>query len=453
MGLEKMRRRLPVVDALPPSKTRKILPLAAGEMHRPRLAVWEFTLACDQRCRHCGPRSTVRRPDELTTEESLALVAELAAAGVGEVVLIGGEAYLRDDFILVCRAIREAGMACAITTGGYNLSEARVAAMAEAGVQSVSVSIDGLEASHDYVRNRPQSWRRAFAALARVRAAGMRATCNTQINQRSRGELAALADLLGEAGIAAWQLQITVAHGNAADNPDLLIQPYMMPELFAELERALERCDALGIEIFPANNLGYFGPLEHRLRARIGGYFRGCTAGTGTVGIESDGAIKSCPTLGGPTNTGGNWRDHGFEAIWSRAPEVRYNGGRTLDDLWGYCRECYYAETCMAGCTAASEPLLGRPGNNPFCFHRATELAKQGLRERIEQVAPSGGQGFDNGLFRVIREAIDPQRRASEGAVSTDEPRVSRLVEPTGPGSPVDVAAFTAAQRQAQGGG
>jgi radical SAM protein with 4Fe4S-binding SPASM domain len=40
----------------------------------------------------------------------------------------------------------------------------------------------------------------------------------------------------------------------------------------------------------------------------------------------------------------------------------------TVDDLWGYCRECYYAELCMAGCTAVAEPVMGRPGNKPFAI-------------------------------------------------------------------------------------
>ncbi|PCC75853.1 hypothetical protein [Nannocystis exedens] len=54
--------------------------------------------------------------------------------------------------------------------------------------------------------------------------------------------------------------------------------------------------------------------------------------------------------------------------MWEESYQLGYIRARTVDDLWGYCRECYYAETCMAGCTAA-EPLLGRPGNNPFCHH------------------------------------------------------------------------------------
>ena len=88
----------------------------------PRWAVWELTLACDQKCAHCGPRAGHRRPDELSTEECLQVVRDLKALGAGEVVLIGGEAYLRNDFILIIRAIREAGMSCTMTTGGYNLN-------------------------------------------------------------------------------------------------------------------------------------------------------------------------------------------------------------------------------------------------------------------------------------------------------------------------------------------
>ena len=137
MALEDVRRRLPLVTKFPKAKGRRHLPVAKGTTPTPALAVWEFTLACDQKCRHCGPRAGQPRADELTTDEALALVREMAEIGVGEVVLIGGEAYLRNDFILVIRAIREHAMACTMTTGGYNLTAARAEAMVEAGVQSV----------------------------------------------------------------------------------------------------------------------------------------------------------------------------------------------------------------------------------------------------------------------------------------------------------------------------
>ncbi|MCA9627572.1 MAG: radical SAM protein, partial [Myxococcales bacterium] len=64
----------------------------------PVYCVWELTLACDLGCRHCGSRAKDARAGELTTEECLDVVAQLEELGVREVTLIGGEAYLRDDW-------------------------------------------------------------------------------------------------------------------------------------------------------------------------------------------------------------------------------------------------------------------------------------------------------------------------------------------------------------------
>jgi radical SAM protein with 4Fe4S-binding SPASM domain len=400
-----MRRRLPIVDALPPSKTRTYHPASVAQRPRPTYAVWELTLACDQRCRACGPRAGSARADELSTDEALQLVDALAELGVGEVTLIGGEAYLRDDVLLVVRRIRERGMAATMTTGGLTLTRRRAAALAEAGLQHVSVSIDGLAATHDALRTEG-GFVRAIDALRSMRDAGVSIGANTQINRRTMGELVTLGARLADEGINAWQLILTIAHGNAADEPDLVLQPYMMLELYDELAKVVELCEARRIAIWPGNNLGYFGPLESRLRRHqnAGGHYRGCQAGTSVIGIQSDGRIKSCPTLGGAHNTGGSIREHDLATIWDGAPELRALGGRTIDDLWGFCRTCYYAKTCMGGCSATSEPLFGRPGNNPFCHHRARELRRQGLRERIEPIAPADPASFGVAAYRLITE-------------------------------------------------
>ena len=439
MTLADVRRRLPVVTSLPKPDNRWASPDARKAAAGPRWAVWELTLACDQKCAHCGPRAGHKRPDELTTEECLQIVQELKAMGTGEVVLIGGEAYLRNDFILIIRAIREAGMSCTMTTGGYNLNRERVDAMIEAGIGSVTFSIDGLQPTHDYLRGMPGSWDRAFQAMRDVKAAGGKVACNSQINALTHGELLPLLEILADAGIHSWQLQTTVPHGNAADHPEIILQPYMYLEVFETLDKVVDRCKARNVRLWPGNNLGYFGPIERRLRASQKKHWLGCTAGVSVVGIESNGGIKNCPSLGGENNVGGSWRVHGLKKLWEDTYQLGYIRNRTVDDLWGYCRDCYYAETCMAGCTAAAEPLLGRPGNNPFCHHRALMMDRDGLRERIEQISGASGGGFDNGLFRVIREHKDPEQRAAHGGpVATEEPRVSRKVAPNGPGHPVE---------------
>ncbi len=439
MALDDVRRRLPVVGSLPAARDRSFTEADRGPAPRPAIAVWEFTLLCDHQCLHCGPRAGRARPDELSTEEALRLVRELAELGVGEVALIGGEAYLRDDFILVVRAIREHGMTSSIVTGGWGLTPERCAAAKEAGLMVASVSIDGLEAHHDRVRNKQGSWRRAWQAVANAKAAGIRVGVNTQINALTVPDLAPLLDLMTEAGVSAWQLQFTMVHGNGADHPELILQPYMIPELFEILDGLADRCRERGIRFLPGNNIGYFGPSEQKLRfvQKRGGHYSGCTSGVVTLGIESNGEIKGCPSLGGPTNQGGSWREHGLRTLWERSPEITYVRRRTLDDLWGFCRTCYYADTCRAGCTATSEPLLGRPGNNPFCHHRALELADRGLRERIELVSAAPDIPFANGLWQVVRESLDPAERARGGPVEIERPRTSRVVEPMGAGTEV----------------
>ena len=445
MALQDVRRRLPIVAQLPTPKNRSFTRRdIEGPVPRPSIAVWEFTLMCDHRCLHCGPRAGYARDDELTTDEALRLVAEMAELGIGEVALIGGEAYLRDDFILVVRAIREHGMTSSIVTGGWGLDAERCAAAKEAGLNLVSVSIDGLEEHHDRVRNKKGSWRGAFRAIANARAAGMTVGANTQINALTTGDLRPLLDLLTDAGVVGWQLQLTMVHGNGADHPELILQPYMVPQVFEQLEMIADLCRERGLRFLPGNNIGYFGPSEQKLRwwQRHGGHYGGCTAGVVAMGIESNGQVKSCPSLGGPTNLGGSWREHGLRALWERSPEVTYIRERTVEDLWGYCRECYYADACRAGCTATGEPLLGRPGNNPFCHHRALEMQKQGLRERIELVSQAPDIPFANGLWQVVREPIDDAQRETNGPVAYERPRVSRLVERLGPGWEVDPAEY-----------
>ena len=115
----------------------------------PVSVVWEITLACDLACQHCGSRAGRRRRDELSTSEALDLVEQIAELGARDVGLIGGEAYLRKDWLEIVAAIRAAGMRCDLQTGGRNLSEERVARAAAAGLCGVGISIDGIGATHD----------------------------------------------------------------------------------------------------------------------------------------------------------------------------------------------------------------------------------------------------------------------------------------------------------------
>lgn len=404
------RRKLPIAPHAPAA--RRNLPLAAearpiDEATRPILAVWEITLACDLACRHCGSRAGRARSDELTTAECLQLVDQLADLGVFEVVLIGGEAYLRPDWTEIVAHIAARGMSPLLTTGGRGLTPERAAAAAAAGLTSASLSIDGCEATHDQLRAVQGSHAAALAAMANLRAVGVGVSANTQINRLSMPELPAVLETIIEHGAHSWQLQLTVAMGRAADEPELLLQPYDLLELFPMIDRLADRCAEADVRLWPGNNVGYFGPYESKLRGTLPrGHMAHCGAGRWGIGIEADGTIKGCPSLATAKWAGGNVRDESLRDIWERAAPLRYTRDRTVDDLWGFCRGCYYADECRGGCTWTAESLLGTPGNNPMCHHRALEMERAGKRERLVQVVAAPGLPFDQGRFELIVEDV-----------------------------------------------
>lgn len=405
-------RFLPIAPTANPA--RRNLPLAgdARDVDRrwkPVYAVWEITLACDLACRHCGSRAGRERPDELDTKQALDLVDQMADLGVREVTVIGGEAYLRDDWLDIVRHIRARGMTCGMTTGGRNMTPERARAAKEAGIHAMSVSVDGLRETHDRLRGVKGSFDAAFDALANLRAAGIHVSANTQFNQASLKEIPELFDLLVSAGIRAWQVQLTVAMGRAVDEQNLLLEPYQVLEVMAVLARLKPKADANKIILWPGNNIGYFGPYETLLKGNMPrGHMASCGAGRSTLGIEANGDIKGCPSLPTTDYVGGNIKDHSLRDVWERSAPLRFTRDRTVEDLSGYCRTCYYNDTCRAGCSWTTHVLFGKPGDNPYCHHRALELLREGKRERIVKVAEAGGQPFDHGRYEIVVEDWPP---------------------------------------------
>jgi radical SAM protein with 4Fe4S-binding SPASM domain len=390
------------------------LPLAAeirdiDTACRPIYAVWELTLACDLACRHCGSRAGGARPDELTTDEACDLVRQMAELGVREVALIGGEVYLHDGWLDVARAVRRHRMQCTVVTGGRGITPDRASEAKDAGVQSMAVSIDGNEATHDRLRGLSGSYAAARRALVHARAAGMQVAVNTQINRLSMYDLWSVFDVLVESGAHGWQLQLTVPVGRAADEPDVILQPYDLLEVFPILASLKERCRAAGIKMMPGNNIGYYGPFEHLLRSHTTEkHGESCSAGRSTLGIEANGDIKGCPSLPTESWVGGNIRQHSLRDIWERSSALRHMRDRGPEERWGYCKTCYYGSVCRGGCTWMSTALFGKPGNNPFCHHRALEMQRMGKRERVVRIREAEGLPFDRGAWSIEVDDISP---------------------------------------------
>lgn len=375
-------------------------------------AVWEITLKCNLACQHCGSRAGHTRTDELSTAEALDLVRQMAEVGITEVTIIGGEAFLRPDWLEIAQAITKAGMVCGMTTGGYGITLDTARRMKEAGISVVSVSVDGLETTHDRIRGRQGSWQWAFKTMSHLKEAGIPFGCNTQINRLSAPEFPQIYERIRDAGVFAWQIQLTVPMGNAADNNEILLQPYELLDVYPMIARVTERANREGVRVQAGNNIGYYGPYERLLRGgQAWSFWQGCTAGLSALGIEADGAIKGCPSLPTTAYTGGNIRDHSLRTIIEETEELRFNIGagtpKGTEHLWGFCKTCEFAELCRGGCSWTAHVFFDKRGNNPYCHHRALTQEKGGIRERVFLQRRADGTPFDNGEFALIEEPIN----------------------------------------------
>jgi MoaA/NifB/PqqE/SkfB family radical SAM enzyme len=167
----------------------------------PLYVVWELTLKCDLACRHCGSRAGKARQEELSLTEAREVVAQLAELGTRELAFIGGEAYLYPEWLQIVSAARDAGIRPTMTSGARALDAEMCQRAADAGLEAISVSVDGLLETHDTLRAVKGSYQACIDALGHIRAAGMQPFANTQINRLNLHELPELTQVLEQAGI------------------------------------------------------------------------------------------------------------------------------------------------------------------------------------------------------------------------------------------------------------
>jgi radical SAM protein with 4Fe4S-binding SPASM domain len=396
----------------------------------PAYVVWELTLQCDHACHHCGSRASAARPEELGTEAALDVVKQLVAMGTTDIVLIGGEAYLHGGFLTIVEALAKAGVRVGLTTGGRGVTRELARAMKDHGLHQASVSVDGLEETHDRMRNLKGSFAGTQAALANLREVGIVTMANTNLNRSNHRDLEPLFEVLAPQ-IRTWQIQITTPLGRAADRTDMLLQPFDLLDVVPRVAELKRRARDRGVLIMPGNNLGYFGPEEALLRSQRADqrdHFSGCQAGRYVMGIESDGAVKGCPSLQTSHYVGGSLKDRTLQSIWSETPELAFTRARTREDLWGFCQTCPFGDVCLGGCSFTAHAVLGRPGNNPYCHFRARDFQKRGLRERLVPGEAAPGLPFDNGLFEIV---VEPSDAPDPGANLPSEALVQISRRPT----------------------
>ncbi len=341
----------------------------------PFIVGWELTLACNLRCRHCGSSAALPRRDELKLEESLAICDQLPALLVQEVDFTGGEPLLHPEWWRIAARIAELGIGTKILTNGLTLDSDTVARIKDAGIAGVGVSVDGLEATHDYIRGRPGIFRRLVVGIERVQRAGLPVSVITTVNGLNIDELPALFDLMGSLGVNFWQVQPIFPLGRGDTSSELRLSDHAYMRLGGFVKAWRRRATDAGFEMLPGDSFGYFTELDSREPP-----WRGCSAGLAACGITSDGKIKGCLSM--PDDlVEGDLRESDLWDIWFHSDSFSYSRRASARDLGPSCDSCDRGEQCLGGCTAMSYGATGRFHNDPYCFYGIRRRAASSMGE------------------------------------------------------------------------
>jgi radical SAM protein with 4Fe4S-binding SPASM domain len=351
----------------------------------PVVVAWEVTRSCPLACRHCRAVAQHRpHPAELTHEEGLALIDQLATGYPGAVlILTGGEPLTRPDTLELARAGADRGLRMALSVDvGRLLTPATCREIRDAGIQAVSFSLHFPDAARsDAFASTPGFHEMAMEGLANLRAAGQRIQLHTTVMRANADQLPRMHRLAGELGAAAWELFFLVPTGRGSLLADQELPPAEQERVLRWLYR-LQRSSPFPvkqicaphfrrIEAQSARERGHSRP--ERVTARLTTMSRGCLAGNGFCFVSHVGDVCGCGFL--PLSVG-NVRDRSFAELYDGSP--LFQAFRDPRRLGGDCGACEYRGLC-GGCRARAYASTGDPlAEEPDCAYEPRRLAASG---------------------------------------------------------------------------
>lgn len=349
-----------MISATPPASP---VPVGAGDGpvdldRAPITVAWETTRACALACRHCRAAAIPRRePDELDTDQGLALIDEVADAGTRVLVLTGGDPLRREDLETLVAHGAARGLRVGVSPAVTGLlRRRRLASLVEAGAAAIHLSLDGAAAAtHDGLRGVRGSFDRSLAACAWIGELDARLQVATSVTRETVADLPALAEHLGELDVWMWSLFFLVPTGRAR----------AMTPLDADEQEAALRWLATVADDLPFGVRTTAAPTYRRIRDQLGRPAPPAgraNDGKGFVFVSARGAIQPSGFL--PLTVGHTGRDD-LGAVYRDAPLLR--ALRDSSALGEPCGRCDWADVC-GGSRARAWALTGDPlAADPTC--------------------------------------------------------------------------------------
>jgi len=346
----------------------------------PRLIAWELTAGCNLSCVHCrGSSTTEVSPDELTTDEAKHFIDEIVEMGKPILILSGGEPLVRKDVYEIAQYGTDSGLRMVLATNGTLLTPDVAMKLKDAGIQRISVSIDGATAkTHDDFRGVPGAFEGALRGINVIKQAGIGFQVNTTITKRNIDEIPRILEFATELGAEALHIFLLVPTGRGKD-----LENEEIPAV--EYERVLnwfyDQQKHATIQLKATCAPHYFRIMRQRAKeegititAKTHGYeamTRGCLAGTGFCFVSSIGDVYPCGYL---PALAGNIKEQGFKDVWDNSKV--FNDLRDTSKLKGKCGICEYRKVC-GGCRARAYAATGDYlDEEPYCMYEPQK--KQG---------------------------------------------------------------------------
>lgn len=329
-----------------------------AKIHELTYLFWECTHRCNLQCLHCGSDcvSNSHTPDMPLKDFLKVLhdIKDLPRSQPLTVIITGGEPLLRSDLEQAGQAIRSLGFGWGIVSNGLAYSQSRHQSLLDAGMKSITISLDGLSDIHNWLRANPNSFEKALLAISIVaKETRLNADVVSCVNQRNIDQLEEMYQLLLSLGLKAWRLFLISPIGRAANNKELAISAPDFQKLmgFIADKRKAGKMDVK----FSCE--GYVGNFE--LEVRDAFFF--CRAGINIGSVLLDGSIGACPN-NSHTLVQGNIYTDKFTDVWEHRFEPYRNRSWTKT---GICADCKH----FSWCEGNGLHLRSQGGENPLICH------------------------------------------------------------------------------------
>ena len=306
-----------------------------------RMLFFELTLQCNERCFHCGSSCTAQRGDELAREEWLRIIDEVKAdfdITRMQLCVTGGEPLLNRDIFDIMGYAHEQGFKWGMTSNATLITPAVARRLADAGMGTISVSIDGLRETHDELRGLAGGYDRAMAGIQNLIDVGAfrNVQVTTVVNHGNIAQLDELFEIMDGLYIDSWRVINLEPIGRALLRPDLMLTREDYVRLFDFIRE--KRQDGYPLEYGCRHYLG----LEYEAGVRE--WYWLCNAGVYTASIMSNGDIAACLDIERrPETIQGNIRTDRLRDVWDNRFELFRHD---LSDLNDECRSCEHARFC-----------------------------------------------------------------------------------------------------------